>query len=72
MIKSDKFYHGMGKRMEPITKAVNKTVVLLHDKPLIFYFGIKLMPQKLKDILIVVNKDSKHPIFTIGLKLYEL
>jgi len=63
---------GTGSRLYPITKGINKHLLPIYDKPMIYYSLSVLMLAGIKDILIISNPefiDSYNNLFDDGSQL---
>jgi glucose-1-phosphate thymidylyltransferase len=51
---------GTGSRLSPLTKVINKQLLPLYDKPIIFYPLSVLMLAGIRDVLIITNPNEDH------------
>ncbi len=51
---------GIGSRLSPVTKSVNKQLLPVYNKPLIFYSLSILLQNNIKNILIIVSKGQTN------------
>ena len=63
---------GIGKRLNPLTKTVNKQLLPIYNKPLIFYILDQLVDEGFQDVFILTGYKSKEVENTIGYRYKNL
>ena len=56
---------GTGTRLSPLTKSVNKQLLPIHDKPMIFYPLSIMMLANIRKILMIVNPGQINNFKTL-------
>lgn len=56
---------GTGSRLSPITNSINKHLIPILDKPMIYYSLSILMIAKIRDVLIICNKEDEKIFYKL-------
>ncbi len=56
---------GSGSRLRPITFSINKHLIPIYDKPLIYYPLSLMMLIGIRDFLLIINKDEKKLFYNL-------
>ena len=56
---------GLGKRLYPLTKIMNKHLLPVGTQPMIYYPIQTLVNSGIKDLMIVTNRASSGGLFTV-------
>ena len=63
---------GRASRLFPITYAVNKQLLAIYDKPMVYYPLSVLMLAQIKDILIITKKEDVKSFRALLERLYSI